>query len=168
MEGEGYKVFIVGREFWNRKQPLNLTSLHFNRFNNYKCIYNLVPYGIPAYIIHYLSKSNWTGLIKISWCCWRWFSGLTFFKYIYRYKAINDNMVVLAAQSCLTLCNPRDSSPPGSSVHWILQARILEWVAISFSRGSPWHRELNPGLPLCKQIFYHLSHVCLSRTWFNK
>ena len=43
---------------------------------------------------------------------------------------------VLVAQSCLTLCNPTDCSPPGSSVHGILQARILEWVAISFSRGS--------------------------------
>ena len=39
-------------------------------------------------------------------------------------------------QSCLTLCDPTDCSPPGSSVHGILQARILEWVAISFSRGS--------------------------------
>ena len=39
-------------------------------------------------------------------------------------------------QSCLTLCNPMDCSPPGSSVHGILLARILEWVAISFSRGS--------------------------------
>ena len=37
-------------------------------------------------------------------------------------------------QSCLTLCDPVDSSPPGSSVHGILQARILEWVAISFSK----------------------------------
>ena len=36
-------------------------------------------------------------------------------------------------QSCLTLCDPMDYSPPGSSVHGILQARILEWVAISFS-----------------------------------
>ena len=39
-------------------------------------------------------------------------------------------------QSCPILCNPMDYSPPGSSVHGILQARILEWVAISFSRGS--------------------------------
>ena len=38
-------------------------------------------------------------------------------------------------QSCPTLCDPIDCSPPGSSVHGILQARILEWVAISFSRG---------------------------------
>ena len=37
-------------------------------------------------------------------------------------------------QSCPTLCDPMDSSPPGSSVHGILQARILEWAAISFSR----------------------------------
>ena len=40
------------------------------------------------------------------------------------------------AQSCPTLCNPVDCSLPGFSVHGILQARILEWVTISFSRGS--------------------------------
>ena len=39
-------------------------------------------------------------------------------------------------QSCLTLCDPMDCSPPGSSVHGILQARILEWVAMPSSRGS--------------------------------
>ena len=43
---------------------------------------------------------------------------------------------VLVTQPCLTLCDPMDYSPPGSSVHGILQARILEWVAIPFSRGS--------------------------------
>ena len=40
------------------------------------------------------------------------------------------------AQSCLTLCDPIDCSLPGSSVHGIFQAIVLEWVAISFSRGS--------------------------------
>ena len=43
-------------------------------------------------------------------------------------------------QSCLTLCDPRDSSPPGSPVPGILQARTLEWVAISFSNG--WKRKV--------------------------
>ena len=43
---------------------------------------------------------------------------------------------VLVAQSCLALCDPVDCSSPGSSVHGILQERILEWVAIPFSRGS--------------------------------
>ena len=40
------------------------------------------------------------------------------------------------AQLSPTLCDPMDCSPPGSSIHGILQARVLEWVAISFSRGS--------------------------------
>ena len=43
---------------------------------------------------------------------------------------------VLVAQSCLTLWDPMDCSPPGSSVHGILQTRILEWAVIYFSRGS--------------------------------
>ena len=49
-------------------------------------------------------------------------------------------MCVLVAQSCLILLDPMDCSPSGFSVHAFLQARILEWVAISFSRGLP-----NPG-----------------------
>ena len=44
--------------------------------------------------------------------------------------------VCVCTQSCPTLCDPMDCSPPGSSIHGILQARILEWVAISSSRGS--------------------------------
>ena len=51
-------------------------------------------------------------------------------------------------QSCLTLFDPRDYSPPGSSVHGILQTRILEWVTISLSRESSWQ---NPGLPHWRQ-----------------
>ena len=45
-------------------------------------------------------------------------------------------MYVQSLQLCPTLCDFMDSSLPGSSVHGILQARILEWVAIAFSRGS--------------------------------
>ena len=44
-------------------------------------------------------------------------------------------------QLCLTLCYPMDCSPPGSTVHRILQARIVEWVTIPFSRGSSWPRD---------------------------
>ena len=50
-------------------------------------------------------------------------------------KEINSSISVVA-QLCLTLCDPMECSPPGSSVHGILQARILEWVAIPFCRGS--------------------------------
>ena len=53
------------------------------------------------------------------------------------YKILGHKSVkVLVAQLCLTLCDPMHCSQPGSSVHGILQARILEWVAISFSRGN--------------------------------
>ena len=48
---------------------------------------------------------------------------------------------VMLTQSCLTLCNPMDCNLPGSSVPGILQARILEWVAIPFFRGSFWPRD---------------------------
>ena len=64
---------------------------------------------------------------------------------------------MLVAQLCPTLCDPLDCSLPGSSVHGILQARILEWVAIPFSKHllDP---GIEPGSPACRQILYHLSH----------
>ena len=64
----------------------------------------------------------------------------------------------VVALAFLILCDPMDCSPPGSSVHGLLQAKILEWVAILFSRGSSWHKGSNPGLLHCRQILYHLSH----------
>ena len=64
---------------------------------------------------------------------------------------------VLITQSCQTLCDPMDCSPPGSSIHGILQSRILEWVATSFSRGIFLTRGLNLGLPHCGQTLYWLS-----------
>ena len=60
-------------------------------------------------------------------------------------------------QWCPTLSGPMDCSLAGSSVHGIFQARILEWDAISFSRGSSQRRDRTPGLPHCGQTLYHLS-----------
>ena len=56
---------------------------------------------------------------------------LLFLKNVLKYSESE----IEVSQSCLTLCDPMDCSPPGSSVHGISQARIPEWVAISFSRG---------------------------------
>ena len=55
-----------------------------------------------------------------------------------------SDMCVQVTQSYPTLCNPLDYSPPGSSIHGILQARILEWVAIFFSRGASWPKDWAP------------------------
>ena len=61
----------------------------------------------------------------------------------------------LVIKSCLTLCYPADWSPPGSSVHGIFQVRILEWVAISFSRGSSWLRFQTHISCIGRWIHYH-------------
>ena len=63
----------------------------------------------------------------------------------------------LCAQLCLILCDSMDYSPPGSSVHRILQSRILQWVVISFSRESSWPKDWNHvSCLLCwQQILYH-------------
>ena len=57
---------------------------------------------------------------------------LTFFFFFFFCCAV----LCLVTQSCLTLCDPMESSPPDSYLHGILQARILEWVGMPFSRGS--------------------------------
>ena len=63
-------------------------------------------------------------------------------------------MMRSVAQSCLTLCNPMDCSPPGSSIHGIFQAGILEWVTISYSRGIFLIQGSNPSLLhlVCRQM----------------
>ena len=63
-------------------------------------------------------------------------------------------------KSCPTLCDPMDCSPPGSSVHGISQARILKWVAISFSRGSSWPKIKPISLALASlSLSHHLSDL---------
>ena len=66
--------------------------------------------------------------------------------------------IVLVAQSCLTLCDPRDCSPLGSCVHGILQARILEWVAIPFSRGPSRPMDWTWVSHIADRFFNHRSH----------
>ena len=62
------------------------------------------------------------------------------------------------AQSCPTLCDPMGCILPGFSIHGIFQARILEWVAISFSRGSSQPRNRTLCFLHCRQTLYPLSH----------
>ena len=61
-------------------------------------------------------------------------------------KLIEKKVKVKSLSQCPTICDPMDCNPPGSSVHGIFQARILDWVAISFSRDLP-NRGIEPGYP---------------------
>ena len=56
---------------------------------------------------------------------------MTYYKHIY-----DDAAAAKLLQSCPTLCDPIDGSPPGSSIHGIFQARVLEWGAIAFSKSA--------------------------------
>ena len=69
-----------------------------------------------------------------------------------------DLTFLLVAQLCLTFCDPMVCSLAGSSVYGILQARILEWVAVPFSRGSSWPNDWTLGVLYCRWILYCLSH----------
>ena len=69
----------------------------------------------------------------------------------------------------LNFCDHMDYSPPGSPVHGILQARILEWVAMPSPQGTSLTQGLNLGLLHCRQILYHLSRQgCLGWSYLLK
>ena len=78
---------------------------------------------------------------KLSWSKWKW-------KATYQIPCC-----CLVVQLCLTPCDPLGCSPPGYSVHGILQTRILEWVAISFFRGSSPLRDQNWGTCIAGRFF---------------
>ena len=81
-------------------------------------------------------------------------------------KYLSERKWVLVAQSCPTFCDHMDWGPTGSSVHGILQARILEWVAIPFEgQGIFQTQGSNPGLLHCRQILYHLGHCAVCLVW---
>ena len=90
---------------------------------------------------------SWKVLLTAPWC-WS--------RNVLLNKEVSESEVV---PSCPTLCDPIDCSLPGSSVHGIFQAIVLEWIAISFCRGSSQPRaRTQVSLPHCRQMLYRLSH----------
>ena len=134
MEGVINKYLYHLFPSWSRKSvTLNLVFLHsisptidYSLLQNVRLIISNITLTTSS---SYLKKS-----LKISHFLHRKFTPL--------YLIIR----LLVAQLCLNLCDPMDCGPPGSSVHGILQARILQWVTIPFSRGSSQLR-MKPGSP---------------------
>ena len=79
---------------------------------------------------------------------------------------INILMFFLVAQSCPALWDPMDYSLPGSSVHGILQARILKWVAIPFSKGSTWLGDLTWVSSIAGKFFTMWATILLLKMWY--
>ena len=82
---------------------------------------------------------------------------ITFSRWNDKLQYIQTRQYRMHAQSCLTLCNPMDCSPPSSSVYGILQARILERVAMDSSRGSSPPRDWTCISCIGKLVIYHLA-----------
>ena len=82
-------------------------------------------------------------------------------KYLYpnRNRTISFRSRLGCAKSCPTLCDPMGCSLPGSSVHGVLQARILGWIAISSSRGSFWPRDQICVFCIGRRLLLPLSHL---------
>ena len=88
-----------------------------------------------------ISISNFFFFFLSQWCSWTQRSqDKALFKNFFLFLAIFRKVKMLVTQSCPTLCDTMDCNSPGSSVHGILQARILEWVAVAFPSESSWLR----------------------------
>ena len=99
-------------------------------------------YYFKTHFLEELLNTYWGSIVSIAlvFLCenkpfWKGVMEKLWFVYILRF------CVFVYVQLCLTLCRPMDCSPPSSSVHGSLQAKILEWVAISSCRGSSWPRD---------------------------
>ena len=126
------------------------------------------PLVVSSINSYYISLKNKTVRVIIKSLKWR---GIPLFTYslspFISSKTSPPTLCVYVsgAQSSPSLCDPIDCGPPGSSVHGILQARILEWVAIPFSRIFL-TQGLKPSLLNCRQILYHLSHQGSPKVWW--
>ena len=117
--------------FWSLSTPLQACDFTVGR-NNVMYTFYVLP--IQWLRIHLPWKTHWKPQSTKR-------KGFTWSLSTQVFPNSTAHWIVLVAQSCLTLCNPTDRSLPGSSVHRILQAGILEWVVIPFSRWSSWSRD---------------------------
>ena len=115
-------------------------------------VFPVVVYGCESWTV---KKAECWRIDTFELWCWRRLFRVPWTARRSNQSILKENEV---AQSCPTLCDPVDCSPAGSSVHGILQARILEWVAISFSRESSRPRDRTWDSCIAGGFFYHLSH----------
>ena len=121
------------------KIDINLARIYF--FRNCKCQKLQIP-QMSLFLSHLLTLGHPKAVLlrdSVSSSSFSCNMLLSYWSPIVGIKQVKWK--VLIAQSCPTLCDPMDCSLPGSSVHGILQARMLEWVAMPFSRGSSWPRD---------------------------
>ena len=122
---EGHVVWNQTTWDWN-SQP---TFFQWLRFRQTVCFQPWFLHPQIGFILLLTLQRLW-----LDYMIWWWFLHTDFI--ISCHNGFSNSVHVLVTQSCPTLCNPMDCNPSGSSVHGVLQTRILEKVAIPFSRGS--------------------------------
>ena len=93
------------------------------------------------FIFHKASQKGYLTLIQSTWFITKYIKWYKVYYILKCERASTETKVSEVTQLCPTLCDPIDCSLPGSSIHGIFQARVPEWVAISFSRGSSQPRD---------------------------
>ena len=130
-------------------------------------LYNHLYYSLPGSSVHRILQARileWVALVSSRVSSWSMYlthisMSLALADGFFSISALHIYMSV--AQSCPTLCNPMDCSPLGSSVHGVFQARILEQVAISFTRGSSQPRDWSQVSCIAGRFFTILAHMCI-------
>ena len=133
---------------WSKRTPLflRLSWLNLSPHLLLQQALSIMCKDWSGILFHSTQSLLWSSLCHLHhhllWFLAVFFAPIKFFVFLAVSKClILLEVEVLIAQSCPTLCNPMDCSTPGSSFHGVLQARILEWVAIPFSRGSSQSRD---------------------------
>ena len=150
MQEPGFDL-CVGKIPW-RREGLPTPVFLPEEFHEQRSLAGCSPWGCKGLdTIEWLKNNKWVrGLFQLFLGKGQKFPGigppLKFWPFMISLRTVMALVsvsicVCLFAQSCPTLCYPRYYNLPGSSVHGILQARILEWVAIAFSKGSSQHRD---------------------------
>ena len=125
------------------------------------CRYRCCTFGVCCYclISVQLLLHSWKNINKKSHPLWLRVECLI-------YSCTFNNVCICSgSQSCLTLCDPMDYTPPGSSVHGVFQARILEWVAISHPKGHLIIQTLLKVRTVCKLSFSNVPCMWLWCLW---
>ena len=120
-------------------------------------------FGESYWYLYWCSSTGILSLVALNIFNLPWFfRGLIMFRYVFIWVSPILSLFSFfklcacsVAQSCLTHYDPMDCNPPGSSVHGIFQAKILEWVAISFPKVSSWSRDHTQVSCIVKWILYH-------------
>ena len=130
---------------WKKKKTTHFLQVkfiwkYFNKFNLCNLL-RLIYKGeakIISIVFFFFNKEEKRNFVTVLWprC-----GQIKWMVNHFKQNIFHTLWVFSVPQSCLTLCDPMDCNPPGSSVPGISQARILEKVAISYSRGSSWHRD---------------------------